>query len=73
MRTTKILIAITALAATAACSPKPGLQTMPEVNDENCIHENIQKLTDKAMQQEFAGKCLRRGTFTPSPPRKWGF
>lgn len=67
MLATKRLIAITALAATVACSPKPELQTMPELNDENCIHENIQKLTDKAMQQEFAGKCLRRGSFTPSP------
>jgi len=44
---------------------------MPEVNDENCTPANIQKLTDKVMQQEFSGKCLRRGSFTPSTPRKW--
>ena len=50
---------------------KPALQAMPEVNDENCKLENIQKIEEKGMQQEFAGKCARRGTFKPSEPKKW--
>ena len=61
-----------ALAALAAgCDNKPALQAMPEDNDENCKLENIQKIEDKGMQQEFAGKCARRGTFKPSEPKKW--
>ena len=60
-------------------------EKMPEVNDINCQHENILKIEDKEMQQEFASKCLRRGstnsssnsgprsggTFQPSPPKSW--
>lgn len=61
-----------ALAVLAAgCDNKPALQVMPEVNDENCKLENIQKIEEKGMQQEFAGKCARRGTFKPSEPKKW--
>jgi|APTNR8051073442_1049403.scaffolds.fasta_scaffold00193_14 entry exclusion lipoprotein TrbK len=61
-----------ALAVLAAgCDNKPALQAMPEVNDENCKLENIQKIEEKGMQQEFAGKCARRGTFKPSEPKKW--
>ena len=44
---------------------------MPEVNNINCQHENILKIEDKAMQQDFASKCLRRGGFKPSPPKSW--
>ena len=61
--------ALSALAA--VCGNKPALQAMPEVNDENCKLENIQKIEEKGMQQEFAGKCARRGTFKPSEPKKW--
>ena len=61
-----------ALAVLAAgCDNKPALQAMPEVNDENCKLENVQKIEDKGMQQDFAGKCARRGTFKPSEPKKW--
>ena len=61
-----------ALAVLAAgCDNKPALQAMPEVNDEKCKLENIQKIEEKGMQQEFAGKCARRGTFKPSEPKKW--
>lgn len=65
-------LALAALAALAAgCDNKPALQAMPEVNDENCMPTNIQKIEDKGMQQEFAGKCARRGAFKPSEPKKW--
>ena len=61
-----------ALAALAAgCDNKPALKAMPEVNDENCKLEYVQKIEDKGMQQDFAGKCSRRGTFKPSEPKKW--
>ena len=39
---------------------------MPEVNDENCKGENIDKIEDKEMRSEFAKQCLMRGGFTPS-------
>ncbi|MBX4558827.1 entry exclusion lipoprotein TrbK [Klebsiella pneumoniae] len=51
-------------------------EKMPEVNDINCQHENILKIEDKAMQQDFASKCLRRGNprsgeFKASPEKDW--
>lgn len=67
---TLALAALVAVLA-AACGPKPEPQTMPEVNDENCKPENVQKLADKAMQQDFSSACLHRGAFKPSAARKW--
>ena len=72
LRKVSTLALAAALAALAAgCDNKPALQTMPEVNDENCKLGNVQKIEDKGMQQDFAGKCARRGTFKPSEPKKW--
>lgn len=50
-------------------SPAPEV-ALPEVNDENCKHENIVKL-DKSVQKEFSSLCLRRGDFVPSKPKTW--
>ena len=55
----------------AGCDNKSALQTTPEVNDENCMLANIQKIEDKGMQQKFAGQCARRGTFKPSPKKDY--
>lgn len=41
-------------------------EAMPEVNDTNCLVENIKKIEDRTMQQEFSSKCLRRGGFKES-------
>lgn len=51
-------------------------EKMPEVNDTNCQIENIKKIENKAMQQDFATKCLRRGNprsgeFKASPNKEW--
>ncbi len=51
-------------------------QKMPEVNDFNCQIGNIKKIEDKAMQENFSSKCLRRGNprageFKPSPEKTW--
>ncbi len=48
----------------AGCSRKP-----LEVNEENCKIENVQKIEDKEMRQEFGGRCFMRGggTFQRSP------
>ncbi len=57
----------TAFMAVAGCN-----SAMPEVNDENCKVENIRKIEDKEMRQEFADRCFMRGTgtFKPSPEGK---
>lgn len=68
VRKVKTLALAAAVAAlVAAC----GQKAMPEVNDENCKPANVEKLADPAMQKEFSSKCLHRGGFTPSEPRKW--
>jgi len=33
---------------------------MPEVNEENCLIENIEKIKDKEIKQSFATKCFYR-------------
>ena len=65
------IMAAALVALTAGCDKKPALQVMSEVNDENCMLANIQKIEDKGIQQEFAGKCARRGTFKPSPKKDY--
>lgn len=68
-----LLTILTMLAA--GCSQKPAA-TMPEVNDENCKTENVLKIEDKAMRQEFVSKCIRRDTplsraQVDSKPKSW--
>lgn len=48
-------------------------QALPEVNHENCKLENIQKITDRHIQEEFSGLCLRRVDYKPSPKVDWKF
>ena len=43
----------------------------PEVNDENCMDKNIAKIADKKIRGEFAGLCIRRGSFVASPKKSW--
>ncbi len=67
------IIAIAAAFAVAGCSQRAEdnlIETMPEVNDENC-DKKIAEIKNKELQQEFASKCLRRGDFVPSPKRQW--
>jgi entry exclusion lipoprotein TrbK len=68
-----LTLALAALVAAlvAGCDNKPALQAMPEVNDENCKPENIQKIEEKAHATRIRCACARRGTFKPSEPKKW--
>jgi entry exclusion lipoprotein TrbK len=44
---------------------------LPEVNDENCLHENMKKMTPGETRNEFASLCLRRFNFKPSERKEW--
>lgn len=76
MKTSKTIpmIVAAALAATLAGCGKPA---MPEVNDANCTLDNIKKIEDQAVRQQFAHLCAVRptdpkaGEFKPSKPRNW--
>ncbi|WP_347990366.1 entry exclusion lipoprotein TrbK [Methylomonas sp. AM2-LC] len=57
--------------ATNTNIPKPNLTVMPEVNDENCQDGNIVKIEDKKIREDFAGLCIRRGSFKASPKIEW--
>ena len=75
MKVTQALsLVVAALVAVmvAGCDNKPATSVMPEVNDENCKHENIASIKDRGTQQAFSSMCLRRGgEFKPSPKREW--
>ncbi len=67
-----VVLAALVAAMVAGCDNKPATSVMPEVNDENCKQENIERIKDPGTQQVFASKCLRRGgEFKPSPKRAW--
>lgn len=66
-----VIVTVAIAAFVSGCDKKPAAGTLPDVNDENCKLENIKRIKDKGMQQEFAGKCARRGGSTRSEPRTW--
>ena len=57
--------------ATSTNTSTPKRTELPEVNDENCQDNNILKITDKKIREEFSGLCIRRGSFKPSPKIEW--
>lgn len=59
-KTSVVALAALVVAVVAGCDNKPATQAMPEVNDENCLIENIKKIADKTTRERFAGQCSRR-------------
>ncbi|NML17015.1 entry exclusion lipoprotein TrbK [Azohydromonas caseinilytica] len=74
MRRPALALAIAAAAFLGACSPRtetpPSDDALPEVNEANCRPEAIKALP-KRIREDFASRCFRSGTFSPSPPRHW--
>ena len=68
---TRMLLVALFVASGSACSPRAPKVELPIVNDENCKFENIKKIEDKDIREEFASMCIRRGSFKPSPKRSW--
>lgn len=64
-------VAIVCAFSMSGCSKADRQPKLPALNDENCKHENLVKIPDKAARQEFASMCLRRNKFEPSPERTW--
>lgn len=71
MRRRLVLAMVVALtAAVSACSPRPEPALPLEATDANCRLEFLRRLPQE-QRESLAGKCFRRGTFTPSQPRNW--
>lgn len=70
----RILISATiATIVMAGCESEEETE-IPEVNDENCLLENIKKLPNKSTRQELAGECSRRSLRETEPkkdPENW--
>ena len=70
-RLLKTTIIVTVFSLTSCSQEVPiSNKTMPVVNDENCLPENIASV-DEEIRQQFADACSTRGTFKPSTGRKW--
>jgi entry exclusion lipoprotein TrbK len=55
------------------CSDETENYTMPEVNNENCRHENVAKLEPTDLREKFASLCLKRNKLRPTEnPKSWG-
>jgi entry exclusion lipoprotein TrbK len=64
-------VSIITLLILAGCSEEQA--TMPEVNIENCKHENIMALEPESLRKEFASKCGGENPFKASKsPKSWG-
>jgi entry exclusion lipoprotein TrbK len=74
-RLSAMALVILFIALISACSTEtpstPNTAAIPEVNDENCMTENIKKIEDKEAREAFAGLCIRRGSFVASPKKAW--
>lgn len=69
--TIAIAILLIALAGCDSKAPEVKEKPLPEVNDQNCLPENIAKVTPEDAREQFASLCLRRGTFKPSEKKEW--
>lgn len=69
-----VLIPVTtAIILMAGCESEEETE-IPEVNDKNCLLENIKKLPNKSTRQELAGECSRRSLRETEPkkdPENW--
>ena len=65
------IVILVVLVSSCSKEPETTKMEMPIVNDENCKHEEILKIKDKEMQQEFGSLCSRLSRFKPSPKRQW--
>lgn len=65
------ILATVMVALLNGCTTDAPEPEIPEVNDENCKPEIIIKIENKQAREKFAGLCLRRGGFVPSPKKSW--
>lgn len=61
---------ITASLTTIISGCEKPIPEMPEVNNENCTTENIEKL-DKRIIKRFSSKCAARPIYRPIKRKKW--
>lgn len=67
-----VVIAIVVVAVGAGVSMFSGsAEQMPEVNEQNCQPEAINKIRDADMRREFSGKCFKLGTVRKSSGQQW--
>lgn len=74
MRKSVYVAVVLLLALLAGCDPKASEvddPQLPEVNDENCLPENIAKITPSDAREQFRSMCFRRGSFKPSEQKEW--
>lgn len=53
------------------CDWITGEVPLPEVNEENCKPENVNRVRDVEARNKFINKCVLRSTVKPSKPRGW--
>ena len=72
-KTSVLMLAALVMTLVAGCDNNPVAQAAPEVNDENCLIENIKKIEDKTTRERFAGQCSRRpvGLAPTEKPKNW--
>lgn len=66
-----MVMLLTTLAGCESKEPEVDEQPLPEVNDQNCLPENIAKVIPDDVRERFASLCLRRSSFKPSEIKEW--
>ncbi len=66
-----VMVAYVFASLTTGClDHSPSVAQLPEVNDENCKHENVLKLPED-MRKKMGSACFRRSKFVPSTSNNW--
>ena len=74
MKITTIIAMVMLYTTLAGCESKESKldeKPLPEVNDQNCLPDNIAKLTPDNAREQFASLCLRRSSFNASEKKEW--
>jgi len=69
--TIAIVLLLTSLAGCEAKESETSEKPLPEVNDENCLPENVAKVAPDDAREQFSSLCLRRSNFKPSEKKEW--
>ena len=69
--TIAIVMLLIVLAGFDSKAPEVKEKPLPEVNNQNCLPENIAKVTPDDAREQFASLCLHRGSFKPSEKKEW--
>ncbi len=66
-----VTLMVLSSSALSGCSKSDSSANLPELNAANCAPEKIVEIKNESARRDFASKCLRLGTLSPSQKKDW--